>query len=69
MFRLVFVDLYQNFVASGRVPKELATLTNLASLSLYSNELQVPEGAPLDSHGDMDYSNREAVAAFQVCLN
>ena len=54
----------------GRVPKELAKLINLTTLSLHNNEgLQVPEGAPLNSNGDMCYDNRENVAAFQVCLN
>ena len=54
----------------GRVPKELAKLANLKALYLHKNEgLQVPEGAPLDSDGDMYYADREKVAAFQVCLN
>ena len=53
---------------SGRVPKELANLTNLGSLSLSGNELQMPDGAPTDSDGYMDYRSREAVAAFQACL-
>ena len=64
-----FVDLDQNFVASGRVPKELANLTNLMNLSLYGNQLQVPDGAPLESDGDIGYDSRDAVAAFQACLN
>ena len=53
----------------GRVPKELANLTNLVNLSLHGNQLRVPDGAPLDSDGDMFYNSREAVAAFQACLN
>ena len=54
----------------GRVPKELAKLTNLTELYLYKNEgIQDPEGAPLNSDGDMYYNGREKVAAFQVCLN
>ena len=64
----VFVDLYRNCVASGRVPKEFANLTNLANLDLYRNQLQVPGGAPTDSDGDMIYDSREKVAAFQACL-
>ena len=64
-----FVDLDQNFVASGRVPKKLANLANLHHLYLNeNNELQVPEGAPLHSSGVMAYESREAVAAFQACL-
>jgi hypothetical protein len=56
-------------VVSGRVPKELAKLANLRTLHLYKNEgLQVPEGAPLHSVGEMAYESREAVAAFQACL-
>ena len=30
--------------------------------------LQVPDGAPTDEDGDMDYNDREEVAAFQACL-
>ena len=45
------------------------SLTNLTELYLYRNkDLQVPEGAPLDSGGDMYYASREKVAAFQACL-
>ena len=44
-------------------------LTNLVYLSLYGNQLRVPDDAPLDSSGAMYYINREAVAAFQACLN
>ena len=69
LFGWFLLTLIKNFVASGRVPKELANLTNLVNLSLYENQLQVPDGAPLDSDGDMDYDSREAVAAFQACLN
>ena len=48
-----FVDLDQNFVASGRLPKNLANLANLTRLYLHRNkELQVPEGAPLYSSGE-----------------
>ena len=54
----------------GRVPKELAKLANLTTLYLHKNEgLQVPEGTPFDSDGDIYYDDREKVAAFQVCLN
>ena len=69
---LIFVDFQVlcRGVVPGRVPKELAKLANLTALDLYMNEgLQVPEGAPLDSDGDMHYADREKVAAFQVCLN
>ena len=52
----------------GRVPKELAGLTKLTALYLRYNQLQVPEGAPTDSDGDMFYEGREKVAAFQACL-
>ena len=53
----------------GRVPKELAKLANLTTLYLHRNEgLQVPEGAPLGSDGNMYYDDREKVAAFQACL-
>ena len=53
----------------GRVPKDLAKLTNLTTLYLHGNkELQVPEGAPLHSSVGMAYESREAVAAFQACL-
>ena len=58
-------------VPPGRVPKELAGLTELTFLSLHSNTLQVPEGAPTyrtTSGGHMLYESREAVAAFQACL-
>ena len=65
--RFNFLD--QNCVASGCVPKELANLTNLVNLSLYGNQLRVPDGAPIDSAGDMLYDNREEVAAFQACLS
>ena len=52
----------------GRVPKELASLTNLATLYLArNNDLQVPGGAQT-SNGGMLYSGREAVAGFQACL-
>ena len=52
----------------GRVPKELASLTNLATLYLAGNTgLQVPGGAQ-PSNGDMVYRDREAVADFQACL-
>ena len=55
--------------APGRVPKELADLTNLGALYLHGNkDLQVPDGAPTDSDGDMFYTSREEVAAFQECL-
>ena len=52
----------------GRVPKELAGLTKLTTLLLHGNQLQVPEGAPTDSGGDMYYTSREKVAAFQAFL-
>ena len=55
----------------GRVPNELAKLTNLTALYLNSNkDLQVPEGAPVHSilSLGMFYGIREQVAAFQVCL-
>ena len=56
-------------VVPGRVPKELADLTNLTDLYLHGNtDLQVPDDAPTDSDGDMYYVDREAVAAFQACL-
>ena len=64
----VLLTFKNNCAASGRVPKELANLTNLGSLSLYGNQLQMPDGAPTDSDGDMDYRSRGAVAAFQACL-
>ena len=52
----------------GHVPKELASLTNLATLYLARNAgLQVPGGAQT-SNGDMMYGDREAVADFQACL-
>ena len=52
----------------GRVPKELASLTNLATLYLAGNDdLQVPGGAQT-SNGGMMYRDREAVAGFQACL-
>ena len=52
----------------GRVPKELASLTNLATLYLAgNNDLQVP-GSAQTSNGDMMYRDREAVADFQACL-
>ena len=52
----------------GRVPKELASLTNLATLFLAGNDdLQVPGGAQT-SNGGMMYRDREAVAGFQACL-
>ena len=52
----------------GRVPKELASLTNLATLYLAGNDdLQVPGGAQTPK-GHMLYKSREAVAAFQACL-
>ena len=47
---------------------ELAGLTKLTTLHLHYNKLQVPEGAPKDSDGDMFYEGREKVAAFQACL-
>ena len=48
----------------GRVPKELASLTNLATLYLAGNtDLQVPGGAQTSNMVD-----REAVADFQACL-
>jgi hypothetical protein len=43
-------------------------LTKLTTLQLHENKLQVPEGAPTDSDGDMYYNSREEVAAFQTCL-
>ena len=53
----------------GRVPKDLAKLTNLTTLYLHENkELHVPEGAPLYPSVGMAYESREAVAAFQACL-
>ena len=53
----------------GRVPKELASLTNLATLSFAgNNDLQVPEGAPVHPTLGMAYFSREAVAGFQTCL-
>ena len=53
----------------GRIPKELADLANLTGLRLYGNNgLRVPDGAPTDSDGEMSYLDREAVAAFQACL-
>ena len=51
----------------GRVPKELASLTNLATLYLANADLQVPGGAQT-SNGAMMYLDREAVADFQACL-
>ena len=52
----------------GRVPKELASLTNLAYLYLASNtDLQVPSGAQT-SYGHMIYGDREAIADFQARL-
>ena len=52
----------------GRVPKELASLTNLVTLYLDGNtDLQVPSGAQT-SNGEMMYHGREAVADFQACL-
>ena len=68
LFGWFLLNLIKNFVASGRVPKELANLTNLVNLSLHGNQLQVPDGAATGSDGDMYYESREAVAAFQVCL-
>ena len=54
--------------APGRVPKKLASLTNLATLNLVGNSnLQVPGGAQT-LNGDMVYRDREAVAGFQACL-
>ena len=57
-------------VVPGRVPKELANLTKLTKLYLHpgNKDLQVPDGAPTDSRGDMHYGNRGQVAAFQACL-
>ena len=53
----------------GRVPKELASLTNLDLLYLAGNgDLQVPDDAPTDKDGRLLYRGREAVAAFQACL-
>ena len=52
----------------GRVPKELASLTNLATLYLAGNtDLQVPGGART-SNGGIMYRDRKAVAGFQACL-
>ena len=52
----------------GRVPKELASLTNLATLYLArNNDLQVPGGTQT-SNGGMMYFDRKAVAGFQACL-
>ena len=52
----------------GRVPKELASLTNLATLFLAGNtDLQVSGGAQV-SNCDMMYRDRKAVAGFQACL-
>ena len=52
----------------GRVPKEPASLTNLATLYLAVNDdLHVPGGAQT-SNGGMLYHDREAVACFQACL-
>ena len=64
----VLLTFKNNCAASGRVPKELANLTNLVGLSLYRNKLQVPDGAPTGSDGDMFYISRDKVAAFQACL-
>ena len=52
----------------GRVPKELANSTNLATLYVAgNNDLQVPGGAQTSNDGMM-HSDREAVAGFQACL-
>ena len=56
-------------VFPGRVPKELADLTNLTKLYLQpgNKDLEVPDGTPTED-GDMRYGVREQVAAFQACL-
>ena len=52
----------------GRVPKELASLTNLTMLYLHNNkDLEVPGGAQTPN-GKMMYRDREAVADFQAWL-
>ena len=63
---LIFVD----FCAAmpGRVPAELAKLTNLTRLHLRRNSLEFPLSAPTDFFGEMEYHDREAVAAFQASL-
>ena len=43
-------------------------MTKLTTLQLHDNKLQVPEGVPTDSDGDMFYDGREEVAVFQACL-
>ena len=41
-------------VVPGRVPKELANLTNLTALVLFENkDLRVPVGAPTEKDGEM----------------
>ena len=53
----------------GRIPKELANLSKLTGPYLHRNEdLQVLEGAPTDKDGDVYYTSREEVEAFQKCL-
>jgi len=69
-FVLLEICLFSERAAvPGRIPKELADLANLTGLRLYGNNgLRVPDGAPTDSDGEMSYLDREAVAAFQACL-
>ena len=63
----MFVDKLRR--APGRVPKELASLTELTELKLLGNKnLKVPDGAPTDHNCGMGYESRERVAAFQACL-
>jgi len=68
--RVVLLLLFELARVPGRVPKELADLTKLTTLYLHpgNTDLQVPDGAPTDSDGDMYYDDRKKVAAFQACL-
>ena len=50
------------------VPSHHTTNWLLIWLLLRMLTLQVPDGAPTGSGGDMHYTNREKVAAFQACL-
>ena len=50
------------------VPSYHTTDSLLIWLLLRVPTLQVPDGAPTDSDGDMYYDDREKVAAFQACL-
>jgi hypothetical protein len=40
----------------------------LKELNLYKNQLTVPNGAPLDSDGDMYYGSKQQVNDFLKCL-